>query len=92
VTGKQATVPDGKPGFRDVAYYSVQSAISLLREPTSEPLTTIGRISEVTLRLLGPLLLGLALLALRGRVNGEQARSRVASGQRSSITPMLLKP
>jgi len=68
VTYKQSTVPDGKPGFRDAAYYSVQSATSLLREPSSEPLTTIGRTVEIALRLLGPLLLGLALLALRGRV------------------------
>jgi hypothetical protein len=68
VTYKQTSVPDGKPEFRDAAYYSVQSATSLLREPTSEPLTTIGRITEIALRLLGPLLLGLAVLALRGRV------------------------
>jgi uncharacterized protein YjbI with pentapeptide repeats len=68
VAYKQITVLDGKPSVRDAAYYSVQSATSLLREPTSEPLTTIGRITEITLRLLGPLLLGLAVLALRGRV------------------------
>lgn len=68
VAYKQISVPDGKPGFREAAYYSVQSATSLLREPTTEPLTTIGRITEITLRLLGPLLLGLAVLALRGRV------------------------
>jgi hypothetical protein len=37
VAYKQTTVPDGKPGVRDAAYYSVQSATSLLREPTSEP-------------------------------------------------------
>ena len=64
----QISVPDGKPGVSDATYYSIQSATSLLREPTSEPLTTIGRITEITLRLLGPLLLGLAVLALRGRV------------------------
>jgi hypothetical protein len=68
VAYKQTTVPDGKPGFREAAYYSVQSATSLLREPTTEPLTTIGRTVEIALRLLGPLLLGLAVLALRGRV------------------------
>jgi uncharacterized protein YjbI with pentapeptide repeats len=68
VAYKQTSVPEGKPGFREAAYYSVQSATSLLREPTTEPLTTVGRITEITLRLLGPLLLGLAVLALRGRV------------------------
>jgi hypothetical protein len=68
VAYRQMSVPDGKPGFREAAYHSVQSATSLLREPTSEPLTASGRISEIALRLLGPLLLGLAVLALRGRV------------------------
>ena len=53
VTHKQTIVPGGEPGFRDAAYYSVQSATSLLREPTSEPLTTSGRITEIALRLLG---------------------------------------
>jgi hypothetical protein len=68
VTYTQKSVPDGKPGVGNAAYYSIQSATSLLREPTTEPLTTIGKITEITLRLLGPLLLGLALVALRGRV------------------------
>jgi hypothetical protein len=68
VVYEQKYLPPSKPGFREAAYYSVQSATSLLREPTTEPLTTIGRITEISLRLLGPLLLGLALLALRGRV------------------------
>ena len=48
VAYKQISVPDGKLGFREAAYYSVQSATSLLREPTTEPLTTIGRITEIT--------------------------------------------
>jgi hypothetical protein len=61
-------VPEGKPGFREAAYVSVESATSLLREPTTEPFTTIGRIIEIALRLVGPLLLRLAVLALRGRV------------------------
>jgi hypothetical protein len=61
-------VPDGKPGIGDATYYSIQSATSLLREPTTEHLKTTGRITEITLRLLGPLLLSFAVLALRGRV------------------------
>jgi hypothetical protein len=68
VAYRQTSVPRGKPGVGEAAYYSVQSATSLLREPTTEPLTTTGRITEIGLRLLGPLLLGLAVLALRGRV------------------------
>ena len=59
--------PDGEPGFRKAAYEKRRSATSLLREPTTEPFTTIGWIIEIALRLLGPLLLSLAVLALRGR-------------------------
>jgi uncharacterized protein YjbI with pentapeptide repeats len=56
------------PGWAEAATYSVQSTTSLLRAPATEPLTESGRVIEIVLRLLGPLLLGLALLALRGRV------------------------
>jgi hypothetical protein len=68
VADKQTTVPDGQPGFREAAYDSVAGATSLLREPTTDPFITIGRIIEIALRLLGPLLLSLAVLALRGLV------------------------
>jgi hypothetical protein len=60
-------------GFRhDVSYgrsllFALESCISLLRAP-SAPLTRGGEIVTIALRLLGPLLFGLALLALRGRV------------------------
>jgi len=47
--------------------FSVQSAMSLLRG-TDEALTPTGEWVALALRLLGPLLAGLALLALRGRV------------------------
>ena len=48
--------------------YSVESATSLLNPPQSRPLTAIGQGTEFVLRLLGPGLLGLAILSLRGRV------------------------
>lgn len=47
--------------------FAVQSAMSLVRG-TDEPLTPTGEWIALALRLLGPLLFGLALLALRGRV------------------------
>lgn len=47
--------------------FSVQSAMSLVRG-TDEALTPTGEWAALALRLLGPLLFGLALLALRGRV------------------------
>jgi hypothetical protein len=66
------SVPGNKPGVRDAAFYTVESATSLLSGPTSVPLTITGKIIEIILRVLGPLLvpllLGLGLLGLRGRV------------------------
>ena len=47
--------------------FSAQSALGLLRPP-EQRLTGIGVWLQITLRLAGPLLLGLALLSLRGRV------------------------
>jgi hypothetical protein len=57
-----------RPGWAEAAAYSVQSSTSLLRAPATESLTKSGRVIEIVLRLLGPLLLGLAILAVRGRV------------------------
>ena len=47
--------------------FSVQSAASLLHEPAAR-LTAAGEIEQFVLRILGPVLIGFALLALRGRV------------------------
>jgi uncharacterized protein YjbI with pentapeptide repeats len=47
--------------------YSIESTVSLLRAPTAK-LTAGGEVVQIVLRLAGPLLFGLALLSLRGRV------------------------
>jgi uncharacterized protein YjbI with pentapeptide repeats len=47
--------------------YSAEVATSLLRGP-QHPVTAIGEWTQAVLRWLGPLLFGLALLSLRGRV------------------------
>jgi hypothetical protein len=49
----------------------VESSISLLREPNSDVLGDCGQVIAITLRLLGPLFFGLALLSLRGRVKRD---------------------
>jgi uncharacterized protein YjbI with pentapeptide repeats len=54
--------------FGTALSYSIESATSLLRSPQPRPLTVIGQVTEFVLRLLGPGLLGLAVLSLRGRV------------------------
>jgi hypothetical protein len=56
-----ATVVDG-------VEFAVDTATSLLRTRSDRPLTGTGRVTELGLRFAGPLLLGLALLSLRGRV------------------------
>jgi len=60
-------------GFRaDRAYgrsllFAAESSVSLLRAPTI-PLTASGEVVQLVLRIVGPLLFGLAALSLRGRV------------------------
>jgi uncharacterized protein YjbI with pentapeptide repeats len=48
--------------------FAIESSVSLLREPNTEVLTDGGEVVAITLRLLGPLFFGLALLSLRGRI------------------------
>jgi hypothetical protein len=47
--------------------FAIESSLSLLRPPQTG-LSASGEIVQITLRLLGPLLFGLALLAVRARV------------------------
>jgi hypothetical protein len=57
-----------RPGWAAAVDHSLESATSLLRGTQQRRLTPIGRAIELALRLVGPLLLGLAVLAVRGRV------------------------
>ncbi|HET8683729.1 MAG TPA: pentapeptide repeat-containing protein [Micromonosporaceae bacterium] len=65
---RQVSTPGSRPGWAAAFEYSIDSATSLLRTPQAPPLTPAGRAMEIVIRLLGPLLLGLALLAVRNRV------------------------
>jgi hypothetical protein len=47
--------------------FAVESSVSLLRAPTAA-LTASGEVIQIVLRLAGPLLFGLALVSLRGRI------------------------
>ena len=47
--------------------FAVESSIGLLRPPTAN-LTMIGEVTQIILRIVGPVLVGLALLSVRGRV------------------------
>jgi hypothetical protein len=58
---------DPDRNFGHALLVSIQSTTALLRGIT-EPLTTAGEWAVTALRLLGPLLLGLMILSLRGRV------------------------
>ena len=60
----------GFPADRSYAgavLYAIESSISLLRAP-DDRLTAGGEVVTIALRILGPLLFGLAALALRSRV------------------------
>jgi hypothetical protein len=54
-------------GLPEAVRFSARSATSLLRGP-DRALTPAGESLEIALRLLGPVLLGLAVLSIRGRV------------------------
>ncbi len=58
------------PAFGDALIYVAQSTVSLETKLTSLPkdLTAFGEVMRLVMRVLGPLLLGLALLAVRNRV------------------------
>jgi hypothetical protein len=64
----QTVLPGPKPGWLDAVSYSLHSITSLIRPASTIPLTPIGNYTELILRILGPLLLGLALLSIRARV------------------------
>ena len=58
---------DPQRDWRDTALYSVRDSTSLL-QAAAVPLTRWGHVIEIMLRLLAPVLLGLAVLAVRGRI------------------------
>ncbi|GAA0915920.1 hypothetical protein GCM10009558_025330 [Virgisporangium aurantiacum] len=67
-TYRQVTVNGTRPGWDEAAFHAVESATSLLRPTPSRSFTSTGKAIEIGLRLLGPLLLGLAILSIRGRM------------------------
>jgi Pentapeptide repeats (9 copies) len=60
----------GDPGFRDAVIYAAQSTVSIASSNTAltEHVSWAGEVLRIVLRLAGPVLLGLALLAVRNRV------------------------
>jgi uncharacterized protein YjbI with pentapeptide repeats len=65
---QQTTIAGPHPGWVTALIYSVDSSTSLLNTNKSQPLTGVGNAMQILLKLLGPLFLGLALLAIRNRV------------------------
>jgi uncharacterized protein YjbI with pentapeptide repeats len=59
--------PPGIARLPEAIRFSARSATALLRGP-DRPLTPLGEWVEISLRFMGPLLLGLAVLSVRGRV------------------------
>jgi uncharacterized protein YjbI with pentapeptide repeats len=61
------TEPD-KGEFSTALLFSTQATTALLRGPAEGALTETGQWVQIALRLIGPVLLGLAVLSVRGRV------------------------
>jgi len=59
--------PAGLDELPDAIRFSAQAATALLRGP-DRPLTPLGEWLHLAVRLVGPVLLGLAVLSIRGRV------------------------
>jgi uncharacterized protein YjbI with pentapeptide repeats len=54
--------------LRPALIHSAQATTALLRGPDPRRLTDVGEWTQIALRLIGPVLLGLAVLSVRGRV------------------------
>ena len=65
---QQTTTLGPRPGWLAALIYSVDSSTSLLNSSQSQLLTGTGNVVQILLKLLGPLFVGLALLAVRNRV------------------------
>ena len=65
---QQTTTPGPRPGWLTALIYSIDSSTSLLSSSQSQVLTGTGNVVQILLKLLGPLFLGLALLAVRNRI------------------------
>jgi hypothetical protein len=66
---QQVTVTGPRPGWLSAFFYSLQSSTSLLSSTVSAlPLTGFGEVVQIALKLLGPIFVGLAILAVRNRI------------------------
>jgi uncharacterized protein YjbI with pentapeptide repeats len=65
---QQVDQPTGWDELPTALRYSAQATTALLRGPDVRALTAVGEWTQIALRLIGPVLLGLAVLSVRGRV------------------------
>lgn len=65
---QQVIATGSRPGWLAALFYSMNSSTSLLSVTQQEQLTAAGNAVQIVLKLLGPLFVGLALLAIRNRV------------------------
>ncbi len=54
-------------GFGGALELAARNSVALLKNPGIVEMTAVGSVADIILRLLGPVLTGLGLLALRGR-------------------------
>jgi hypothetical protein len=66
---QQVTTTGPRPGWLSAVFYSLHSSTSLLSNTApAPPLTALGESVQIALKLLGPLFIGLAILAVRNRI------------------------
>jgi hypothetical protein len=66
---QQMAITGPRPGWLSALFFSLHSSTSLLSGSTpAPPLTALGEAVQITLKLLGPLFIGLAILAVRNRI------------------------
>jgi uncharacterized protein YjbI with pentapeptide repeats len=62
------SLPTPPSGIWEGFTYSLQSATSLVRAPDERPLTRFGTLLQITLRVIGPILVALTALAVRSHI------------------------
>jgi uncharacterized protein YjbI with pentapeptide repeats len=66
---QQVTIAGPRPGWLNAFFYSLHSSTSLLSDSQPNlPLTSGGDTIHIALKLLGPVFIGLAILAVRSRI------------------------
>ena len=89
---QQMAITGPRPGWLSALFYSLHSSTSLLSGSTpAPPLTALGEAVQITLKLLGPLFIGLAILAVRNRIKRLPNRPSQHASERAEYPASPLR-